>query len=201
MSKWHLTIQPKSDQLNADDLIGRELTITIRDVQVLESNEQPAHIFYDGDNGKPYKPCKTMRKLIAHCWGTDERNYIGRSVVLFRDESVRWAGEEVGGIRIKAMSHINERKRVMLQANKKSKVAVTVDVLKMQQPNDATAKAQAAAATIKHSLTAAATPEEKQVVLEANAKIIDRLKVVLPDAHAEIVALTGGGFEVDESPL
>jgi hypothetical protein len=130
MGNWHKTIQPKSDQLNADDLVGRELLITITKATVVENAEQPAIINYEGDNGKPFKPCKTMRKLIAHCWGGNEADFTGRSMLLYRDESVKWAGEEVGGIRIKAMSHINERKRVMLQANKKSKLAYTVDVLK-----------------------------------------------------------------------
>lgn len=130
MANWAKTIQPKSDQLNADDLIGGNRIIHIRDVRVSDAPDQPASVFYEGDNGKPWKPCKTMRKLMAHCWGLDESLFIGRSLELYRDESVTWAGEAVGGIRIKAMSHINERKRVSLQLSKNKKMPFSVDVLK-----------------------------------------------------------------------
>lgn len=133
MANWAKTIQPKSDQLNADDLIGGNRIIHIRDVRVSDAPDQPASVFYEGDNGKPWKPCKTMRKLMAHCWGLDESLFIGRSLELYRDESVTWAGEAVGGIRIKAMSHINERKRVSLQLSKNKKMPFSVDVLKVPE--------------------------------------------------------------------
>ena len=92
------TIIAKSDQLNADDLIGGPITVTITNVSLTESPDQPLTINYDGDNGRPYKPCKSMRRVLAAAWGNDGSKFIGRRVTLFRDPRVKWAGQEVGGI-------------------------------------------------------------------------------------------------------
>src|SRR5690606_25044456 len=94
------TIIAKSDQLNADDLIGGPITVTITNVSLTESPDQPLTINYDGDNGRPYKPCKSMRRVLAAAWGNDGSKFIGRRVTLFRDPRVKWAGQEVGGVRI-----------------------------------------------------------------------------------------------------
>lgn len=133
-TKWMKTIAAKSDQINADDLIAGDKIIEITGVKVDETSEQPATLFYKGDNGKPFKPCKTVRKIIAHCWGGDENLYVGRSMLLYRDASVKWAGEEVGGIRIKAMSHIDSRKRLSLQIAKGRRMPITIDVLASTSP-------------------------------------------------------------------
>lgn len=47
------TIIAKSDQLNADDLIGSERTIKVTRVTVTEKAEQPCVINFEGDEGKP----------------------------------------------------------------------------------------------------------------------------------------------------
>jgi len=100
------TITPKSDQLNADDLIGgRTLTIKITSVKVA-MGEQPVSIHYEGDNGKPFKPGKSMRRVLVNCWGSDANKYVGRSMTLYRDEKVKFGGIDVGGIRISHLSDI-----------------------------------------------------------------------------------------------
>lgn len=114
------TIKPKSDQLNADELIGKDLTITVTKVEKA-SAEQPIAIRYDGDAGKPYMPCKSMRRVMVQLWGVDASQYVGRSMTLFRDAKVTWAGAEVGGIRISHMSHINGKQTMSLTASNKSK--------------------------------------------------------------------------------
>jgi hypothetical protein len=101
------TIQPKSDQLNADDLIGKTLTITVTDVKGSADPQQPVSIHYEGDNGKPYKPCKSMRRVIIAAWESNGKNYIGKRMTLYRDNSVSFGGIQVGGIRISHMSDIN----------------------------------------------------------------------------------------------
>lgn len=98
---------PKSDQLNADDLIGGVRTLEITSVKV-GSGEQPISIHFVGDNGKPYKPCKSMARVFISAWGEEGDNYIGRKIIIFLDSTVRWAGKEVGGIRISHMSDIKK---------------------------------------------------------------------------------------------
>jgi len=132
------TIEPKVDQLTADHLIGRTITIRITDVRLV-AGEQPCEIRYEGDNGLPYRPGKSMRRVLVHCWGRDERQYAGRSLTLFRDEDVQFGGLKVGGIRISHMSHIAAPVIMALTAKKGSKKAYKVLPLVVEQPDAATA--------------------------------------------------------------
>lgn len=98
-----MKLEPKSDQLNADDLITGPITVTI--VGVRQGNtEQPVE--FQLKDRKPYYPCKSMRRLIVSAWGNVAADYIGRRMTLFRDPSVSFGGMVVGGIRISHMSHL-----------------------------------------------------------------------------------------------
>ena len=106
MADVSLAIQPKSDQLNYVDVSGgRELIINIQGVTVHNTDQQQVSIFY-GDNKKSYKPSKGMIRLMADVWGVETDRWIGQSVKLWGDDSVMWAGKEIGGIRIKALTGI-----------------------------------------------------------------------------------------------
>lgn len=123
-------IVPKSDQLNADDLIAGPRTITVREVKVTPGKEQPVSISFEGDDGKPYKPCKSMARVLVQCWGPDAKQYAGRSMTLYRDPTVKWAGMEVGGIRISHLSGISSDMTFALTASKGSRKPYTVKVLR-----------------------------------------------------------------------
>ena len=112
---------PKSDQKNSDDLIAGPITITITRVEIKGGQEQPVAIFHEGDDGKPYKPCKSMCRALVMCWGPDANKYVGRSMTLYRDPDVKWGGMAVGGIRISHLSHITGEKTMMLTATKGSR--------------------------------------------------------------------------------
>jgi hypothetical protein len=92
-------IEAKSDQLNADDLIGASKTITVTRVTG-NDGDQPVSIFYEGDNGKPFKPCKTIRRVLMGVWGKYANEYVGKSMTLYRDDKVTFGGLATGGIRI-----------------------------------------------------------------------------------------------------
>ena len=70
-------ITPKSDQINADDLIGGPRTITIRDVQIKGGQEQPVSIYFEGSD-KAFRPCKSMCRVLVAVWGPDANQYLGR---------------------------------------------------------------------------------------------------------------------------
>jgi hypothetical protein len=123
------TIVPKSDQLNADQLLAGEMTITVTSVTRGNSAEQPIIIGYQGDNGRPYKPCKSMRKIIIFAWGENGNDWIGRSMTLYNKQDVKWAGVEVGGIRISAMSHIQSDIKISVAATKGKKEAYLIKKL------------------------------------------------------------------------
>lgn len=120
------TIEPKSDQLNADDLIAGAKTIEVTKVTGGENEQQPISIFFKGDNGKPYKPCKTMRRLLVQLWGYDATNFVGRKMTLYRDDSVKWAGVEVGGVRISHVSHIEKPTDVLITVSRSARRPVKI---------------------------------------------------------------------------
>ena len=125
------TIDPKVDQLTADHLIGRTLTIRVTDVRLVEG-DQPCDIHYEGGAGLPYRPGRSMRRVLVHVWGGDVKKYIGRSMTLYRDDDVQFGGLKVGGIRIAAMSDITAPVTMALTAKKGSKKAFKVQPLTVE---------------------------------------------------------------------
>ncbi len=141
----HSTIVPKSDQLNADDLIGREMTIKITGVDIRGGQEQPVSIHFEGDNGKPYKACKSMCRVMVTAWGADSKKYVGRSMTLYRDAEVKWGGMAVGGIRISHMSHLDKSVTMALTMTRANKKPYTVKPL--QSTNGAPSQSSPAVAS------------------------------------------------------
>lgn len=123
-------LRVKSEQLNADDLIGRDIIAKI--VRITPgSAEQAWQIWLEGHK-VPWLPCKTMRKLMTAAWGKPTQAWIGRRVHLYRDPETKWAGEAVGGIRLRAMSDIPAAGfSVKLNETKKTKVTVEVALLRV----------------------------------------------------------------------
>jgi len=130
------TIIPKSDQLNADDLISGSKTIKIRDIKGGSDDAQPVCIYFYGDNNKPFKPCKSMRRVLVQLWGADSLVFHGRRLTIYRDDTVKWAGVETGGIRISHASHILESTRVLVTASKNKRIPMTIDVLPLVELKD-----------------------------------------------------------------
>jgi hypothetical protein len=124
------TIEPKSDQINADDLISGPMTIIVRKVTAQASSEdQPVSIFFENDHNKPFKPSKSMRRVLVAVWGRDGTQYVGKSMTLFREPTVKFGGLEVGGIRISHMSHIEKPMTMALTATRGSRKPYTVKPL------------------------------------------------------------------------
>lgn len=126
-------LSAKSDQLNADDLVGGPITVRVIAARITGGTEQPVTVEIDGGH-RPWKPCKTTMRVLAALWGSAPSAWVGRAIRLYRDPSVKYGGVEVGGIRISGMSHIDGPKKITLAASKKSKVEHRIDVLKAEQP-------------------------------------------------------------------
>lgn len=126
------TIIAKSDQLNADDITGGTMTITVTSVKRGDS-DQPVVIHYEGDNGRPYKPCKTMRRVLIAGWTENGDAWVGRSMTLYNEPSVKFGGVAVGGIRISHMTDIGNGLRLTPNASKGKKQEVIIQPLKMSK--------------------------------------------------------------------
>jgi hypothetical protein len=115
------TLVAKSDQLNADDLVGGPITVQILDAKKGDSIEQPVAYRLSGDH-KPWKPCKTLRRILASITGsTMARAPVGRWVTLYRDPDVQWGGKASGGIRMESISGIDRPHSIVLAVNSKQK--------------------------------------------------------------------------------
>ncbi|WP_420140174.1 hypothetical protein [Sphingomonas sp.] len=137
MNDMTSVIVPKSDQWNADDFIAGPRTFTIAEVHIRGGQEQPVSIALEGTD-KFFRPCKSMSRVLVAIWGADARQYIGRSLTLYRDPTVKWGGMEVGGIRISHMSDMEKPHTMALTATKGSRKPYTVRPLTTMQADTLT---------------------------------------------------------------
>jgi hypothetical protein len=125
---------PKSDQLNADDLLTCTKTILITKVVVKLTGEQKTVVSYEGDEGRPWKPSKGMMRLVSAFYTDDPDAWVGRSVTLYRNASVTYGAEEVGGIWVSHVEGIEKPQTVMITVKRGKKVKHTVYPLVHHQP-------------------------------------------------------------------
>ena len=119
------SIVPKSDQLNADSLLAGPITVQIESVKAGDSKEQPVSIGI-GKEHQPYKPCKSMRRVLIAAWGDQGKEWVGKSMTLYCDPEVSFGGVKVGGIRISHLSHMESDREFMLTRAKGKKSGFSV---------------------------------------------------------------------------
>lgn len=127
------TIEADSTQVNADELTTTPIVVTITGVNK-GTADQPVNIELAEFPGKAYRPCKSMRRVLVRAWGPDASKYIGRRLAIFNDTTVKWGGQAVGGVRIKAMSHIDSRITMALTETRGQRKPYTVDPLPDEPP-------------------------------------------------------------------
>ncbi|MCF6376925.1 hypothetical protein L2K70_04855 [Nocardioides KLBMP 9356] len=121
------TLAPKSDQLDAVDLLGGPRVFTIERV-TKNNGEQPINVHL-AEFPRPWRPGKSMRRVLAGAWSADASTWPGRRVELFCDTEVVFGGKAVGGTRISRMSHIDGQKKIPLILTKGKSGVYTVDPL------------------------------------------------------------------------
>lgn len=122
------TIAPRSDQLNADDLITGPVTVTVDRVSA-GSAEQPVDIHLVEFPGRAYRPSKSMRRVLVAAWGKDGDAYTGRRLTLYRDAEVTFGRDKVGGIKISHLSHIDKRLSIALTVTRGKRAPHVVEPL------------------------------------------------------------------------
>jgi hypothetical protein len=192
MTDLSQTIDPKSDQLNADDLIAGPRTITVTRVVGSNNKEQPISIYFEGDNGKPYKPCKSMRRVLVQLWDKDGSTYTGKMMTLYREPRVQYGGIDVGGVRISHLSHIESDTQLMLTTKRGKRDSYSVKRLVTPKPASAPAQASApngvpsAAFTVLASMIEATASTDELAALVSELKAAGEQKTVTP---TELTAL------------
>lgn len=111
------TTAPRSDQQNFDDYATGSKTVTISEVR-RGTAEQPVELHLVEFPGRPFKPSKTVRRILVAAWGPDASTYAGRRMTLFGDPAVKFGGVVVGGIRVSHLSHIDKTLELHLTATR-----------------------------------------------------------------------------------
>ena len=181
------SLAPRSDQLNADDLISGPITVTIAEVTPGKA-EQPYDFQLVEYPGRAYRPSLGMRRVIANAWGGEASKYAGRKLTLYRDPDITFGKDKIGGIRISHMSDIDGPVPLALTVSRGRRITFTVQPLKgatprpsaapVQDPvlvdewlsviNDATTLAQLEAAW--HGINAAGIAKDPRIIAAKNAR-------------------------------
>ena len=122
------TVEPRSDQLNFDDVAVSPLVISVTEVKA-GPPDQPVELHNAEFPGRPYKPGKSMRRVLIAAWGAEASAYVGRRIELYGDPTIRFGKEVVGGIRIRALSHIDKPLTVSLTVKRGQRAPFTVQPL------------------------------------------------------------------------
>jgi hypothetical protein len=165
------TLAPRSDQQNFDDYLAGPKILTVTAGALTGNIEQPLSIEVAEYPGRPYKPSKSMRRVIAAAWGTETDNYIGRRLKLVGNPNIRYGGKAVGGIEVEAVSHIDNPVTLALTETRGKKRPYTVQPLPDAPPaRDFLAEANAAGddiAALRALYTAAQSAGEPAGTLNA----------------------------------
>ncbi len=65
--------------------------------------------------------------ILVAAWGADASGYAGRRMTLFRDPAVRFGGQDVGGIRVSHLSHIDKRLQLALTVTRGKRAPYIVE--------------------------------------------------------------------------
>ena len=122
------TIAPVIDQVTAEDFLGGPRTVTITNVRE-GTAEQPVNIDVAEYPDRPYRPSKTMRRVLVAAWGPDSTAYIGRRMTLYRDPDVKFGRDTVGGIKISHLTHIPKPLRLALTVKRGQRAPYVVEPL------------------------------------------------------------------------
>lgn len=169
------TIAPKSDRVNADDFLAGPETVTITAVKRGDA-DTPVAIHIEGR--KPYYPCKSMRRVLISAWGDNGPDWVGKSMTLYTDPTVKFGGVAVGGIRISHMSHIESDLALALTATRGKRTPFTVRKLAQKIAGTPASKA-AKQAEYPAELFTEKLPAMRQAIADGK---MDAAKVI---AHCE----------------
>ncbi len=136
------TLISKSDQFNAVDLVGKVIIYKISKVDAdVEKKDQPVSIYFEGEK-KCYRPSKGMRAIISEKWTPETDLWMGKSLELYHEPKVVYAGAECGGIRIHGMSHIDNDFKKRVVESKVLQINYKIRKLQEHVKNDTQAPSQ-----------------------------------------------------------
>ena len=134
---------PKIDHLTYNHVKLGAIIAKVAKVRKGKSKERPIQIDFEphercvDQDGKPlhYLPCKGMIRVLVDAWGKNGReDWIGKSMELFGNPEVIYAGKKKGGIQISRLSHIEKPRETQLTISQGNTVPFCVGVLETPKP-------------------------------------------------------------------
>lgn len=122
-----ITTEPRSDQWNADDFVSGPRTFTVAGVRT-GTAEQKYDILLEAEE-RVWRPPLTVLRLLVAGWGDDAAAWTGRRITLYRDDSIKFGKDAVGGIRVSHMSHLAKPLRIALTATRGKRAMHVVEPL------------------------------------------------------------------------
>jgi hypothetical protein len=181
-------IAPVSDRLCGDDLIAGPRTIKFTEVRAIEGDrgKKQFSIRFEGDNGRPWIPCKTMARAMVLA-----QQMVGRSVTVFRDPDVDFGKEKgIGGVRISHMSHLPKAAQMKLTVSQGKKGAFVFQPLTAEVAPIRTARQTAEQWAAEHigAVQVAATLDSLSDLMAKGSKPMGKLETDKPDLWQEVSA-------------
>lgn len=182
------SIAPKSDQLNADDLIAGAITVTITKVR-RGNREQPIWVDLEGYEGRPYKPCVSMLRVLVSVFTEEAREWVGQRMTLFRDPEVQFKGDTVGGIRISHTTNLKEPKTLSLTEKRGRRREWVVYPIETVTPQE-----QSYIDDAKGEIACAETPESLKaigfILVNKSKAVQNALRPAYSQRHRELTEAT-----------
>lgn len=198
-------LAPKSDQLDAADLIGSPPQIfTITDVSengAELADQQPVNIRL-AEFPRVWRPSKGMLRVLADNWTKEVGIWVGRQVELYGDPEVMFGKEKRGGTRISRLSHIDAPKTTLVNPRGGRNAYWTVKPLPTAAPQPTSAEL---AAQVVAALADATTEAEVRewgnraharglLDIQVNAETVkSHVTYRLAEIEAEVQRLQAGG--------
>jgi hypothetical protein len=190
-------MEPKSDQLNADDFLTKPRDVKIASVDVDNTRDKKVWIYIEGEPKKPWKPSVTYLRVVSVIWGTPNAAlWIGRELTLYRDPEIHFGPEKVGGIAVSHMDGIERPTAVSVTKTRGKKQTIIIkpfiskDAPKIDVEAVNTA-AREAAANGKASFTD---------WWKANASTRDMVKPIMDELKASVAAADAPAEGDDNGP-
>ena len=179
-------LAPKSDQLDAVDLVGGPRIFTVTSTGPGNA-EQPVQVAL-AEFPRVWRPSKGMLRILAAAWGTDSTAWSGRRVELYCDPTVEFGGQAVGGIRIASLSHI-DRKGIKVPILLKRGRSATVSVGYLDAPAQPALVTDEQVADLVALMDRKGSPPDKRVAFAAWAtkRPVDSLEALTVD-ELQVVA-------------
>lgn len=191
------TLQSNSDQLNAVDLLTGPQNVKILAVNIKKSDKQPITIKIDGDR-QPFKPCLSMRRVLADLMGPSSQAWIGHSLTLYCAGEVTFGPNMVGGVRISHSTGITAPVKTQIRVSRSKVETWTTLPLMLELPAYPKEQLDKNSAAWKELFAAGtSTPEGLIKKMQAKFTLTDVQKEEIvnlanPEGTPEVIPGTGG---------